>query len=125
MKESITRYLPHATIAIVAIMLLSLHFGWLNKFSFDSEYANVQGIDYFAVPKSFLNLLEGKSIFDTWGGGAIRTPCHLVSGSPCFQHFCSLLVLLFSALDKLRVVCTFFSRNHGILRPLNFKNHFS
>ncbi len=68
MKQSLVRYLPFATIAIAAIMLLSLHFGWLNMFFYDAEHANVQGIDYFAVPKSFLNLLEGRSIFDTWGG---------------------------------------------------------
>lgn len=49
-------------------MLGSLHFGWLNRFFFDAEHAHVQGIDFFAVPKSFLNLLENHSAFDTWGG---------------------------------------------------------
>lgn len=87
MKENITRYLPFTTIAIVAIMLLSLHFGWLNMFSFDSEYANVQGIDYFAVPKSFLNLLEGRSIFDTWGGAPYGPRATWYLAHPAFSLF--------------------------------------
>lgn len=69
MKQNPGWYLSIATITIVATMLLSLHFGWLNMFFYGAELnPNVQGIDYFAVPKSFLNLLEGRSIFDTWGG---------------------------------------------------------
>jgi hypothetical protein len=28
----------------------------------------VHGIDYFSLPKAYLNLLEGRSAFDTWGG---------------------------------------------------------
>jgi hypothetical protein len=87
MKESITRYLPAATIAIAAFMLLSLYFGWLNMFSFDSEYANVQGIDYFAVPKSFLNLLEGHSIFDTWGGVPYGPRATWYLAHPAFSIF--------------------------------------
>ena len=69
MKQNPTRYLPLVIIAIVAFILLSLHFGWLNMFFYGAELnPNVQGIDYFAVPKSFLNLLEGRSVFDSWGG---------------------------------------------------------
>lgn len=87
MKENITRYLPHTTVVLVAIMLFSLHSGLLNKFSFDSEYANVQGIDYFAVPKSFLNLLEGKSIFDTWGGVQYGPRATWYLAHPAFSIF--------------------------------------
>jgi hypothetical protein len=87
MKENVTRFLPIITVAIVLIMLLSLHFGWLNMFSFDSEYANVQGIDYFAVPKSFLNLLEGKSIFDTWGGVPYGPRATWYLAHPAFSIF--------------------------------------
>lgn len=87
MKQNLTRYLPVATVAVVVIMLLSLHFGWLNRFSFDSEHANVQGIDYFAVPKSFLNLLEGKSIFDTWGGTPYGPRATWYLAHPAFSLF--------------------------------------
>lgn len=68
MKNKITKVLPFITVGFVLIMLLSLHFGWLNPFFFDAEHANVQGVDYFSAPKSYLNLLEKRSMFDTWGG---------------------------------------------------------
>ncbi|MCW3104559.1 MAG: hypothetical protein JWO09_2999 [Bacteroidetes bacterium] len=68
MKEKLSRLLPFVIVAFVLLMLGGLHLGWLNSFFFGAEHAQVQGIDYFAVPKSYLNLLEGRSIFDTWGG---------------------------------------------------------
>jgi hypothetical protein len=68
MKQKISQLLPFFIIAFVIMMLGSLYFGWLDSFFYGSQHAHVQGIDYFAVPKSYLNLLEGKSLFDTWGG---------------------------------------------------------
>jgi hypothetical protein len=68
MKEKISKALPFLVVGVVVFMLLSLHFGWLNAFFFDTEHADVQGIDYFSAPKSYLNLLEKRSMFDTWGG---------------------------------------------------------
>jgi hypothetical protein len=68
MKNTFIKIGPFLIGSIVLFMLLSLHFGWLDVFFFGAEHAKVQGIDYFAVPKSFLNLLEGRSAFDTWGG---------------------------------------------------------
>ena len=71
MKQNQSSYLALITIIIVGFMLLSLKLGWLNIFFYGAEInPSVQGIDYFAVPKSFLNLLEGRSIFDTWGGAS-------------------------------------------------------
>jgi hypothetical protein len=87
MKQLFIKCIPVATAAIVLVMLLSLHFGWLNKFSFDSEYASVQGIDYFAVPKSFLNLMEGRSIFDTWGGVQYGDRATWYLAHPAFSVF--------------------------------------
>ena len=69
MKQNLIKYSPLVVIPLAAILLLCLHFGWLNMFFYGSEInPTVQGVDYFALPKSFLNLLEGRSIFDTWGG---------------------------------------------------------
>lgn len=68
MKESLSKILPWFTIAFVLLMLGSAHFGWLDMFFFGAEHASVKGIDFFPVPKSYLNLLEGRSVFDTWGG---------------------------------------------------------
>lgn len=52
----------------VCIMLMSLKYGWLDSFFWAAQHANVQGIDYFALPKSFLNLLEHRSPYDSWHG---------------------------------------------------------
>lgn len=68
MKQTLTKILPWFTIAFVLLMLGSIHFGWLDMFFFGAEHATVKGIDFFPVPKSYLNLLEGRSVFDTWGG---------------------------------------------------------
>ncbi len=88
MKQKLNPYLPYITISIAAIMLLSLHFGWLNMFFYGAELTpNVQGIDYFAVPKSFLNLLEGRSIFDTWGGTAYGPHSTWYLAHPAFSLF--------------------------------------
>ncbi|MDF2437195.1 MAG: hypothetical protein K0Q95_1571 [Bacteroidota bacterium] len=68
MNRNITKVLPYFIVALALFMFASLHFGWLNSFFYGAENSHVQGIDYFAVPKSYLNLLEGRSVFDTWGG---------------------------------------------------------
>lgn len=52
----------------VLLMLFSLRFGFLNIFSYSALNAPTQGIDFFSLPKAFLNLLEGRSMYDSWGG---------------------------------------------------------
>lgn len=64
----ISRYLPWVIVAWIFIMLLSLQCGWLDPFFWAAQHAHVQGIDYFALPKSFLNLLEHRSPYDSWNG---------------------------------------------------------
>jgi hypothetical protein len=51
-------------------MLLSLQFGFLNGLSFDMHTGGLasHGLDFFSTPKAYLNLLDGRSLFDTWGG---------------------------------------------------------
>ena len=87
MKNSISKLLPFVTIGFVLIMSGSLHWGWLHSFFFDAEHANVQGIDYFAVPKSFLNLTEGRSAFDTWGGTPYGPYATWYLAHPAFSIF--------------------------------------
>ena len=48
------------------VMLLSLKYGWLGGFFFDSRHARVQGIDFFPIERAFLNLSAGRSEFDTF-----------------------------------------------------------
>lgn len=48
------------------VMLLSLKYGWLGGFFFDSRHAHVQGIDFFPIERAFLNLTAGRSEFDTF-----------------------------------------------------------
>lgn len=87
MKEKLIRILPFVTIAFVLLMLGSLYLGWLKPFFFGSEHAQVQGIDYFAVPRSYLNLLEGRSIFDTWGGTPYGPYATWYLAHPAFSVF--------------------------------------
>ena len=87
MKQNLSKILPFIVIACVLLMLGSLHFGWLNPFFFGAEHATVQGIDYFAVPKSYLNLLEGRSIFDTWGGTMYGPYATWYLAHPAFSVF--------------------------------------
>ena len=87
MKNRLIKLLPYFIISTLLIMLGSLHFGWLNMFFFDAEHAHVQGIDFFAVPKSFLNLLEGRSVFDTWGGTAYGPYSTWYLAHPAFSVF--------------------------------------
>lgn len=56
-------------IALSILILVFLKLKLFNPFFYTGVVGN-QGIDYFALPKGFLNLLENRSIFDTWGGTA-------------------------------------------------------
>jgi hypothetical protein len=53
---------------LILFSLFSLHTGWLNSFFWAAEHASVKGIDFYCGPKAFLNLKEGRSMYDTWGG---------------------------------------------------------
>jgi hypothetical protein len=87
MKEKITKVLPFLIIGVAFFMFASLYFGWLNSFFYGAEHAHVQGIDYFAVPKSYLNLLEGRSVFDTWGGAPYGPYSTWYLAHPAFSVF--------------------------------------
>ncbi len=87
MKNTISKILPFVIIGSVIIILSSLHFGWLNSFFFDAEHADVQGIDYFSAPKSYLNLLEKRSMFDTWGGATYGPHATWYLAHPAFSVF--------------------------------------
>lgn len=47
-------------------MFGSLYFGWLDLFFWGVKEFPQQGIDYYSLPKSFLNLKNGISPYDTW-----------------------------------------------------------
>jgi hypothetical protein len=53
------------SLAWILLMFGSLIWGYFNPFFW---WENQQGIDYFALPRGFLNLMDGKSIFDTFNG---------------------------------------------------------
>lgn len=85
LKTRLTKFLPYITGAWVLLMLLSLKFGFFNSF-FWSE--GQQGIDYWALPRGFLNLLNGTSMFDTFSGsqfGGPRATWYLAH--PAFEVF--------------------------------------
>jgi hypothetical protein len=54
-------------VAYVGAMLVGLVVGFHEPLFFGLGERGGQGIDFFCVPKAFLNLLDGRSAFDTWG----------------------------------------------------------
>jgi hypothetical protein len=68
-NDRLARIVWIVTALWAAFLLLSLHFGWLDAFFFDASHAHVQGIDFFPVERGWLNLLAGRSEFDTFHSG--------------------------------------------------------
>ena len=62
----LVKALPWITAAWVLVQLLSLRLGLLNAFFYDAVHADVQSIDYFCLPKAFLNLAAGRSAYATF-----------------------------------------------------------
>lgn len=85
--QNLYKFIPWIVPAWVLLMLGSLKLGWLDSFFWAAENAQVQGIDYFALPKSYLNLLEGRSAFDTWGGKSYGPYATWYLGHPAFSVF--------------------------------------
>lgn len=56
--------------AYVVVMLIALSVGAYRPLFFGLGERGGQGIDFFCVPKAYLNLLHGQSAFDTWRGVA-------------------------------------------------------
>ncbi len=65
-RERVTRILPFLTAALVLVQLLSLRLPLLRGFFYDTLQADVQGIDYFSLPKAWLNLQAGRSLYGTF-----------------------------------------------------------
>lgn len=79
--------IPLIVVGSSLVILAALYFGWLRPFFFGADHATVQGIDFFAVPKSYLNLLEGRSAFDTWGGKPYGPYATWYLAHPAFSVF--------------------------------------
>ena len=50
----------------VVFQLLALRLGALNRFFFDTLHASTQGIDFYCLPKAWLNLQAGRSLYGTF-----------------------------------------------------------
>ncbi len=57
-----------ALVGWISLMLVGLVVGFYQPLFMGTGERGNQGIDFFCVPKAFLNLLAGRSPFDTWGG---------------------------------------------------------
>ena len=69
-RRMLSAMLPWLTGAWLLVELVSLRLGVLDAFFFDARHADVQGIDYFSLPKAFLNLTLRRSAYDTFAGPA-------------------------------------------------------
>ncbi len=65
-RDRAVRALPWITGLWVFVELISLRLGLLNAFFFDTAHADVQGIDFFSLPKAWLNLQAGRSLYGTF-----------------------------------------------------------
>ncbi|MFA6584217.1 MAG: hypothetical protein WCS77_07970, partial [Elusimicrobiaceae bacterium] len=63
-KRLVSVLLPYLTGGVVAVMLLALKFRFLDKFFITTWHGRL-AFDYFSVPRSFINLTHGRSIFAT------------------------------------------------------------
>ncbi|MDD4004045.1 MAG: hypothetical protein PHW69_02445 [Elusimicrobiaceae bacterium] len=66
-EARLARVLPFVTAACFAVMLLSLQFGFLDRF-FVTTWHGRLAFDYFSVPRAFVNLCRGVSVFATPDG---------------------------------------------------------
>jgi len=78
-EEFLSRWLPYVTAAWVCLMLLSLKFRFLDCLAVTTWHGRL-GVDFFAVPRSFINLVHHQSIYATrqcgWGPYAAWFPYH-------------------------------------------------
>lgn len=73
-RKRLAEALPWVTGVWVLVELLSLRLGLLRAFFFDTAHAQVQGIDYFSLPKAWLNLQAGRSMYGTFDPPAYGSP---------------------------------------------------
>lgn len=66
-KGSLSACVAQCVLAVYVLsMLVALGLGAHEPLFFGSGFRGGQGIDFFCAPKAYLNLLEGRSAFDTW-----------------------------------------------------------
>src|SRR5579875_3439741 len=73
-RGRLVRALPWVTSFWVFVELLSLRIGLLKPFFFDTAHGDVQGIDYFSLPKAWLNLAAGRSLYATFDPPSYGSP---------------------------------------------------
>src|SRR5438128_584228 len=77
-------------------MLASLAWGLFNPFFYGSDGRTVQGFDFFSTPKAFRNLLESRSMYDSWGGERYGPYSTWYLMHPAFTVFFASYLALFS-----------------------------
>ena len=87
--------LPFLVSAFALFMLASLVWGFLNPFFFGSDVRTLKGIDFFSTPKAFRNVLEGRSMYDSWGGPAYGPYSTWYLMHPAFTVFVASFLSIF------------------------------
>ena len=65
-RRRLVDVMPWLTAIWVLVELLSLRIGLLSAFFFDTLHADVQGTDFFSLPKAWLNLAAGRTMYGTF-----------------------------------------------------------
>ena len=66
LRTALSSLLPWITGIWVFVQLLALRLPLLNRFFYDTLHADVQGIDFYSLPKAWLNLASGRSLYGTF-----------------------------------------------------------
>ncbi|MFT4112579.1 hypothetical protein [Silvibacterium sp.] len=92
----LTVLLPAITGLCLLFELISLRIGLLDAFFYDSTHAHVQGIDYFSLPRAFLNLESGRSAYDTFSLASYGPAATWYLSHPALAVWCGSLLSLLS-----------------------------
>jgi hypothetical protein len=68
MTKRINIFILSITLLITGTFILSFYFGWTEIFNWGTGDINQRGYDFFQIPRAFLNILDGRSMYDTYGG---------------------------------------------------------
>ncbi len=95
-KTKLNYLILSITAFITSVCILSMYFGWFDIFFYGSDTFHTHGMDYFQIPRAYLNLLDGKSPYDTWGGNQYGPYTTWYVNHPAFAVFVGSWFAMFS-----------------------------
>jgi len=95
-KNKLNFFILSVTSLITSTFILSMYFGWFDIFFYGADKFHNHGMDYFQIPRAYLNLLDGRSPYDTWGGKQFGPYTTWYVNHPAFAVFIGFWFSFFS-----------------------------